>query len=298
MSIPDFGTAAWQDWKARQLQTQHGMKPDAAAQAAADMAKFLWIGKGRVADTFAARRINARKQQQPRREVAAVNRYQAALTTTYGDWADDLALQLAEAEPEDHDELIAAALLALLLLLQRQGGEHLPDAVALALERAGGTGTAAIWARLAAAIERNDTYLRDSLMPALGERLREMLASGEWALMRLEPVTALTDWVMGWLTTFASRIAMYAGTWWTLNQEVFGEASNGKPLIAYLDPDSRHCSECPLYHSEAGEHYSSYENYLGATGNRTPGQFECLSSCRCWLEFDDGAVATAGDLPA
>ena len=241
------------------------------------------------------RRKPARKQK-PRPEVAAVARYERRLADDYREWADDLAAQLAD-DPDNADELIAAALLALLLLLRRRGQENLPGAVELALSRAGlPTATAAMLERLAAAIARNDEYLTNSLLPAIGERLREMLASGEWALMKLDGAAALTDWVMGWLTTFAGRVALYAGAWWTLNQETFGEASGGKPVVAYLDPQAKHCSECPRFHSETGEEYSSYENYLGATGGRVPGQFECAGNCRCWLEFDDGAVAAAGDL--
>ena len=250
-------------------------------------------------DVFAIPKARHRPgRKQPRKEAAAVLVYERRLTTDYEDWAGDLAAALAE-DPDNADELIAAALLALLLLLRRRGQENLPDAVTLALERAGlDTATATILQRLADAIARNDEYLTNSLMPAIGEKLREMLATGEWAGMQLEGVSALTDWVMGWLITFAGRVASYAGAWWTLNQETLGEASGGKPVVAYLDPDAKHCSECPRFHSVTGEKYDSYESYLGATGGRVPGQFECQGNCRCWLEFDDGAIAAADDLPA
>jgi hypothetical protein len=241
-----------------------------------------------------ARRSAARKE---RKEVAAVNRYQATLESDYREWADDLAGALAN-DPDNADELIAAALLALLLLLRRRGAEHLPDAVALALARAGGTASAALLQRLADAIARNDGYLTESLLPALGERLRELLASGEWALAAGDGAGAVRGLVGTWLEALTARVGLYAGAWWALHQDAFGEASGDRPLKAYLDPQAKHCSECPRYHSEGGEHYDSYESYLGATGGRVPGQFECLGWCRCWLEFDDGAVAAAGDLPA
>jgi hypothetical protein len=250
-----------------------------------------------IAEYYAAGNRRHAPARKARKEVAAVKRYETTLTDTYSEWAADLAAQIAE-DPDHADELIAAALLALLLLLRRRGSEHLPDAVTLALERAGGTGTAAIWQRLAAAVARNDEYLTTSLIPALGERLREMLAGGEWAAMQLGEVSALTDWVMGWLTTFSSRVALYAGTWWTLHQEAFGDASAGRPVVAYLDPQAKHCGDCPRYHSETGVEYESYDSYLGATGGRSPGQFECGGNCRCTLDLGGGAVAGADDLPA
>jgi hypothetical protein len=279
------------------------MPQDMTADERREMARELGLPENwfeadqHTADAFAAgsRRAPTRKA---RPEVAAVNRYQATLESAFSDWADDAAAQLAEAGDDDRDEVLAALLLALLLLLRRQGSQALPEAVTLALERAGGTGTAAIWQALAAAVARNDEYLTTSLLPAIGERLRELLASGEWAALQLEGPAALTDWVMGWLTTFAARVASYAGAWWSLHQQAFGLATDGKPIVAYLDKQARHCSECPRYHSEAGEEYSSYENYLGATGNRTPGQFECQGNCRCWLDLGGGDVAAADDLPA
>ena len=262
------------------------------ARAPADL--LAW--RAAYADAFADTRKLGRKLGRKRKEVAAVNAYQAALTKDYEEWATDLAEAVAE-DPDNTDEIIAAALLALLLLLQRRGAEHLPDAVTLALASPGGMGTPAIWQRLVDAIASNNTFLAESLLPAIGERLREMLASGEWALALDVGGGPLVDFVMGWLTTFAARVASYAGTWWTLNQTAFGIASAGKPIVAYLDPQARHCSECPLYHSEAGEVYDSYESYLGATGGRVPGEFECKNGCRCWLELDDGAIVQEGDLP-
>lgn len=242
-------------------------------------------------DVFAARRLPARKQPPARAEVAAVNRYQATLESDYEGWADGLAAQLAD-DPDNSDEIIAAALLALLLLLRRRGQENLPQAVELALRRAGlPTATAAMLQRLAAAIARNDEYLTNSLMPAIGERLREMLASGEWALLRLEGVTALTDWVMGWLTTFAGRVALYAGAMHALVQETAGMAlaEQGKAIRWVRDEQARHCETCLRYGDQT---YPSWDDMLAYTGGAYPGyETDCGSNCRCEiLDADDVPV--------
>ena len=243
------------------------------------------------------RRKPARKQK-PRPEVAAVARYERRLADDYREWADDLAAQLAD-DPDNADELIAAALLALLLLLRRRGQENLPGAVELALSRAGlPTATAAMLERLAAAIARNDEYLTNSLLPAIGERLREMLASGEWALMKLEGAAEIAGMVGAALGGFLARVGLYAGEWWHLFNESVGEAAraNNSGVMAHLDPAAAnsHCIECPQFHDEGGRFYESIDDYLNATSSRLPGDYLCKSNCRCWLEVveNDGERQT------
>jgi 2'-5' RNA ligase len=240
-------------------------------------------------DVFAAgaRRSAARKE---RKEVAAVNRYQATLESDYREWADDLAGALAN-DPDNADEIIAAALLALLLLLRRRGAEHLPDAVALALERAGGTASAAILQRLADAIARNDGYLTESLLPALGERLRELLASGEWALAAGDGADAVRALVGTWLEALTARVGLYAGAWWTLAQEAAGLAlsEQGQAIRWVRDEQARHCETCLRYGEQT---YASWDEMLALTGGAYPGyETDCGSNCRC-------EILAADDLPA
>jgi len=220
-----------------------------------------------------------------RREVEAVNAYQTALQRAYTEWADDLAQDVAAAEDEgDRDEIIAAALLALLLLLRKLGRDTLPDAVALGLD--GTSAPATVWAKLTAAIEANDSVLADSLIPALKLKLDSILeevSSIPYIQFDPEPIAAAVN---GGLLAFLGRIGLFAGEWWGLWNFIHGTAADekGEPITAYLDPAAHHCIECPQFHSVEGEEYSSFENYLAATGGRVPGDFQCGSNCRCWID--------------
>jgi hypothetical protein len=221
-----------------------------------------------------------------RKEVAAVNEYAYELDSEYADWADDAATQLAE-EPDDDKrrEMLLALLLLLLARLSKLGAENLPGAVSLALD--GVTAPAKYYAQLAKIIESNSKFLADSLIPDIRAKIEAAMALPEWgAFTETGP---LHDWIMGWFLSFAGRIASYAGAWWNLYNWSVGTAADdlGGGVKGYLDRQARHCHDCPRYHSEEGEQYSSFENYLGATGNRLPGDFECKNNCRCFLEITD-----------
>ena len=231
----------------------------------------------------------------PRKEVAAVNAYQAALESTYDEWAEDCAQQLAEADEEDRSELLLLLLLLLLGRLRKLGEEYLPGAVNAAL---GDTPPPAdVWARLAAAIAQNDDYLENSLLPALRLKLEAALADSDvLAAFRAGPAAAAAA-LRGALATFAARVTSYAGEFWKLVNFSRGAAAAAqkRPIRAFLDAQAPHCDDCPQFHSEDGREYDSWDDYLAATGGRVPGQFQCAGNCRCWVEIEgeDGRMTVS-----
>lgn len=233
---------------------------------------------GPKADSFAG------APGRPRKELAAVNAYQADLTDAYGDWADDAAGQLA-AEPDDtqRQALLSALLLLLLSRLETLGETNLP--AALALGTRGAAAPAKLYSKLAQIIDSNTKFLTDSLIPDLRAKIEQGLVRPEWVELRAP--AEKRSWLMKWLDGFEARIGSYAGTYWTMYNWSVGMSVDDQRLTldAFLDPQARHCSECPQYHREGGEHYDNFDQYLGATGGRVPGEFECGGGCRCRLEF-------------
>jgi len=120
------------------------------------------------------------------------------------------------------------------------------------------------------AIADNDRFLEESLIPDLRAKVEAGFDDPD------------VDWGET-LDTFDARVGTYAGAWLVLHHDVFGLLATGR-VTAYLDPLAGHCSDCPLYHSVAGEVYESMQDYLAQTGGRVPGEFECMHNCRCWLE--------------
>ena len=218
-----------------------------------------------------------------RAEVEAVNAYQTALQREYQDWADDLARDLAEEDDDDaRDEIIAAALLALLALLSRLGREKLPDAVALGSGGTQAPGT--VWARLSAAIEANDRALAESLIPAIKLKLDELLNNPDVIQAIQFGGDAGAAAISGGLLSFLGRVGMAAGAWWGLwNATVGGAAQeDGRKIYWYRDAAVKnHCDSC----LEFGEReYESYESMLLETGAAPAFNVICGSNCRCWLE--------------
>lgn len=235
-----------------------------------------------MSETFAVMR-GAGKPGARTKEINAVNAYQRELERIYAEWADDAAEQLAEADEDERDDLLAALLLLLLALLRKAGREHLPEAVEMGLD--GQPYNPDVAKLLATVLEENETYLSDSFIPAVGAKVRGGLLDGDV----IAALAAGTGDVAlgGLLATMTGRVANYAGEWWKLYNRTTGAAAKaaGVKVTAYLDPNARHCSDCPRHHSEAGREYASYDDYLAETGDRAPGEFECGGGCRCWLEF-------------
>lgn len=216
------------------------------------------------ADTFAAR-------PNPHQRV---NRYQADLQKAYTDWYEETADDLSGTEDDDaKDEIIAAALLALLALLKKMGRENLPDAVDLAL--GGGASFPELDGLLDDQIEENEKYLTTSLIPDLKSALASVAAG------------ASAEAIIGTLSGFTTRVGSYGGEWWSLYNESVGLVSkkSGKKVVVYLDEQAKHCGECPNFGSVDGKEYESWDAYMESTGGRVPGDFECGPNCRCTVQM-------------
>ena len=224
--------------------------------------------------------------------IQAVNSYQNKLQLIYSDWADELSDDLADADPSEQDDIIKKALAALLLLLRNAGRTALPNAVTLGLGDV--AHTPEILKLLAEAVNSNDKNLDDSLLPDLEQKIRSILDDDDIqdAIVSGKGAEAISGGLAGML----GRIATYAGAYWMLTNQATGTAAkeNGKKIIGYLDADAQHCSECPLYQSEEGTVYDSYDDYLEATGGLTPGLFQCGPNCRCRIvEADEDSPGEA-----
>lgn len=222
----------------------------------------------------------------PPAEISAVNRYQRDLEAAYDDWADDAVRKLA-AEKDDgkRDALLALLLGVLLTRLTDIARVDLPNAVAMGAGQINPTPD--MYKKLAEIMAENEQYLENSLIPAIQAKLRNALMDPELRQSLYTGDASGLQTIRGWFQTFRSRIASYAGAWWRLYNWSVGMSIDDQRLTvtAYLDPQAHHCGECPLYHSEGGEFYDNFDQYLGATGGRVPGEFECDGNCRCWLEF-------------
>ena len=251
--------------KAKETEPETGDKGE-AAEAASE----------RFADLRGAGRPGAKPKA-----VQAVNTYQTELSRIYSRWSDDLSAQLAEADPDERDDILAAALAALLVSLRAEGRKRITDAAILAWDDT--APTPEMLDELSEAIKSNDRYLSESLIPAIRSKSEAGLTD-EDILLAIEAGEG--DKVFGsLLMTMAARVAAYSGAWWSIYNRILGDKiqEKGKKIIAYLDPLAHHCSECPEFQSVDGRVYDSFDDYLSATGGRVPGEFECRAWCRCWL---------------
>jgi len=211
--------------------------------------------------------------------VQAVNAYQTELSHIYSRWSDDLAAQLAEAEPGERDDILEAALVALLISLRAEGRKRITDGLMLALD--GEPPTPEMLQELTDAISENDSYLADSLVPAIRSKIEAGLVDEDVlaALGIGEGAVAIG----GILDTLGGRVAMYVGGWWALFNTIagLGAKEHGKPVRWARDFLAHHCDTC----LEFGDRdYESYEALLAETGGITPANgTDCQGNCRCSL---------------
>lgn len=242
-----------------------------------DLTHYLRSAAGRLRLAIEQRAGKARRTPDA---LAGADDYQRALESTYEDWARELARELADTPETERQRRIDEALAALLLLLQQRARQHFSAAIN---EATGGEWTPEAAEALAVALRDNDGYLRDSLIPAVRDRVNRALSDAALLAALLAGSATLFNQSMDALIP---RVALYAGAWWILYHNVLGQGiqERGSQVIGYLDPRAKHCIECPLYHSERGSVYESMDDYLAQTGGRVPGQFQCDGNCRCWLE--------------
>lgn len=88
------------------------------------------------------------------------------------------------------------------------------------------------------------------------------------------------------LSSFVSRAALYAGSFWETLWRGLGDALSQEdtPLKVrrVLDDGAQHCQTCPPKARE----YDSYEQMVAEAGIPGDGNDDCLSNCRCWIEVE------------
>src|SRR3990172_6775656 len=239
-----------------------------------DKDKTAEVASERFADLRGAGRPGAKPKA-----VQAVNTYQTELSRIYSRWSDDLSAQLAEADPDERDDFLAAALAALLVSLRAEGRKRITDALMLALD--GEPPTPEMLQELTDAISENDGYLADSLIPAIRAKIEAGLIDEDVlaALGIGEGAAAIG----GILDTLGGRVAMYAGGWWALFNTIagLGAKESGKPIRWARDFLAHHCDTCLEFGDTT---YDSYDDLIAQTGGITPANgTDCGGNCRCSL---------------
>ncbi len=211
--------------------------------------------------------------------ITAVNDYQTELQRIYSEWSDTLADDLADADPSEQDDIIKAALLALLALLRDAGRKALPEAVALGLGDV--PHPPEVLKLLAAAVGDNDKFLAESLLPDLEKKIEDTLADPD--IQDAIESGSGAEAIGGGLAGMLARIGAYAGAFWSLTNQSSGIAAgeHGKKIRWVLDEQAQHCATCEEYGDTT---YDSYEDLLTETNGITPSQGTiCQNNCRCLL---------------
>lgn len=214
-------------------------------------------------------------------EIAAVNAYQKELEQIYDGWADEWADDIAQAPEEERDGLIEEATLALVALLVAAGRRRIPQAVDLGLDGKPLSPGAA--ARLAAALESNETLLRDSLGADLQRKLRNAFSDPDVQAALAAGAGAVA--LQGVAATLAGRVASYAGGYWAVLNQTRGEVAkeSGIQIFWRWDDSAQHCTDCLHLGNRT---YDSWDDLMAAGGGRTPANgVQCDGNCRCELEF-------------
>ena len=249
--------------KAKETEPETGNK-EGAAEAASE----------RFADLRGAGRPGAKSKS-----IQAVNAYQTELSRIYSRWSDDLADQLAQAEPDERDDILEVALAALLVSLRNEGRKRITDGLMLALDEE--PPTAEMLQELTDAVAANDRYLADSLIAAIRAKIEAGLIDED--VLAAIGIGVGDEAIGGILDTLGGRVAMYAGGWWALFNTIagLGAKEHDKPIRWARDFLAHHCDTC----LEFGDRdYESYEALLAETGGITPANgTDCKSQCRCSL---------------
>jgi len=205
--------------------------------------------------------------------IEFVNDYQRDLEEIYDDWSRKLARDLAAADEDRRDEILAAALAALLVLLRQSGRER------MAAWLASVEPTPEVLQALADAVAENDRLVEQSLLPAIERKVRDGLRD-EDILKALALGTGAAA-LAGLLATSRARAALYAGGLWSFMQEATGLTAKAR-VYWRLEPRAQHCVTCLAFGDKA---YDSFEAMLRETGGAWPSHgTQCDGNCRCWLE--------------
>ena len=215
--------------------------------------------------------------QKLRRWERETNTFQRDLAQAYERWSRRLATDLANAEDEDEqEEILSAALAELSRTMVPMLRRNIKTGMDIGLgDRAP---TSRLMSRVGAVIEINEQAIRDSLIPAIEEKVR--------AGLRDPDITATgAAAIQGLLAGFGARLESYAGGMWIAIQSGLGEASvqaaeekgvDSLKVYWRRDPQAKHCDDCLEF---GDREYESYEAMLAETGDRVPGEVQCDGNC-------------------
>jgi len=218
------------------------------------------------------------KQGGPKWE-RATNAYELELRRTYQAWADDTARVLAETDDEqEFNEKLDEAVEALIAMLILLGRRKLPEAYQLGL--AGLPSSPQGIQELSQALASNEEFLLNSLDPGVRAKVRQRTSDDPLIKTDQASLAAV-------FATFLARVGSYAGAFWALIMRAAVDRVRQRPeeprVRWVLDERAKHCRDCPRLASI----YNNIEELLLTTGGHVPGSggTECLSNCRCHLEF-------------
>ncbi len=223
----------------------------------------------------------------PPAEISAVNRYQRDLEEIYDDWADEAARKLAAEKDWDKRRTLLALLLGLLLTrLTDLGHTELPNAITVGL--GGELARPELYHKIAEALQGNDSYLKNSLMPDIEARMGQALNDPAiQAAIAAGSTAAAAGALASQAKLLGARVAQFSGSWWALMNYAVGAQAveQGKRIRWTRDAQAKHCYTCLTY----GERiYNSFAEMLDITGGASPADgTECRGNCRCVLEVVD-----------
>ena len=210
--------------------------------------------------------------------ISAVNAYQQELQRVYQEWSQDLADDVAEEDDEaERRRRIEEALIALAALLIAQS--HKGMAAAFTSGLGGAAPDPAMLAYLSSQMERVDSLIETSLIPAIRNKLYSNIMTQDLAIALESGQGAQALYSL--LDTITARVGQYSGEWWAVYNHIVGASATG-PVAWYLDPNAQHCDDCPRFGNPSGRRYASYQEMLRATGGKSPASgVQCGSNCRC-----------------
>ena len=240
------------------------------------------------------------------RAVGLTNRYQGELLKVFDSWTRRLAKDISAmgdmATEQGIMGMVDDRLPELLNTLQAIGRQRLTAGMRMGLKRHRSDRADAI---LAERIASNDSYLSDSLIPALRDKIAEAVQqAGKVPVLQAKSGQAVrhyiaieTDVMVGMVASMRARVGSYSGALWEViwtgvrirgeddDQERISLGKKTRRVRWVLDPTSDHCQARPGYYGctdLAGE-YESWDALPTVPGAKVA----CLTSCRCRLSIEE-----------
>ena len=193
--------------------------------------------------------------------LKATDAYRKELQAIYEEWAEDYLKDLPENEDDKREYIIVALALLARQLKERQRIKLLE---AFSLGLAGDPPSPQSLQNLATYIAEQERYIDTSLLPDLETYLIELEEPSKESLLKR-----------------AARVGLYAGAFWAATQLAQRWISQDDRKVRWrTQKDLEVCPDC-MELSKGDWTAASLPTSPGA------GDTQCLSNCRCWLEWLD-----------